>query len=375
MRRLAFASLLAVSIGPVFAQDAAPPSDTSWQVPACKAISGTSSLAITSDDGATLMTSGRPLRPTSYALGLAVLPDVPNTLFLAQGRSLLRSTNGGCRWSSVGTVQSTSDGFPISLVAARGDRAYSWSENRSDLARIDGTTITYLAAPVSSIVGVGTDSVDADRVRFGDGSGRLWESTNGGLTFASIGTQVPGGSFLYYRAAFDPSDLDHVVYGVVTQGVYVTFDGGATWTKATGLSSTGTGSVNAFSAVVSSADPNVVWVMALDLAELDAGAPSQGRHIYRSTDGGLTFHPVVDRSTDVILPNGVPMAAHPTNANVLYFSYGASFGGYGADLYRYDDATGQVTKTHNSYHGLRAIAFNPADAAYLYLALSLESVN
>lgn len=69
------------------------------------------------------------------------------------------------------------------------------------------------------------------------------------------------------------------------------------------------------------------------------------------------------------------MAAHPTNPNVLYFSYGTSFGGYGADLYRYDDATGRVTKTHNAYHGIPSIAFNPADPATMYLGLALESVN
>jgi hypothetical protein len=374
MRKLVLFSSLAMSVGSVFAQDAPRPGD-SWQVPSCKAIAGTNSIAITSDEGATLLTPGRPLRPTSYAYGLAVLPDAPNTMLLSYGRTLQRSTTAGCRWTTVGTVASTSDGFPISLVAARGDRAFAWSENRNDLARIDGTTITYLGSPVDSIVGVGTDPVDADRVRFGDGSGQLWESNDAGLRFSPLGTRIPGSSFLYYRAAFDPRNLDHVVVGAVTSGAFVTFDGGRSWTQATGLSSTGTGSVNVFSVVVSPADSMTVYAMGLDIAEMDAGAPSQGRHIYMSKDGGITFTPVVDRSSDVILPNGVPMAGHPTNANVVYFTYGSSFGGYGADLYRYDDATGQVTKTHNDYHGLPSIAFNPADASTMYLGLALESVN
>jgi len=372
MRKMVFVSLLALSAASAFAQDARP--GRTWQAPSCKSISGSSSVAITSNEGATLITSGKPLRPTTYAYGLAVLPDVPNTMYLAHDRVLLRSTNAGCRWTEVGTVPTTSDGFPISLVAARGDRAFSWSDNRNDLARIDGTTITTLGSPVDAINGLGTDPVDADRVRFGDGNGQLWESTNAGSRFGPIGVPVPGAGS-YYRTAFDPADLDHVVVGAVVNGAFVTFDGGATWTQSAGLSSIGTGPVNVFSVVVSPADSMTVFAMGLDIAESDAGAPSQGRHIYLSRDGGLTFHPVVDRSSDVILTNGVPMGAHPTNANVVYFSFGSSFQGYGADLYRYDDATGQVTKTHNNYHGLPSIEFNPADPSYIYLGLALEAIN
>ena len=374
MRHWVLVSFVALSAGSIPAQELAPPGGA-WHAPTCRSIAGTSSLAITPDEGATLITAGRPLRPISYAYGLAVLADVPNTMLLAHGRTLQRSTTAGCRWTTLGTVQSTSDGFPISLVAARGDRAFAWAENRNDLARIDGTTITYLGSPVDSIVGMGTDPFDSDRVRFGDGQGRIWESTDGGLRFGPIGVPVPGSAFLYYRAAFDPSNLDHVVVGAVSSGAFVTFDGGQTWTQATGLSSIGTGPVNVFSVVVSPADPMTVYAMGLDIAQSDAGHPSQGRHIYLSRDGGLTFQPVVDRSNDVILPNGVPMAGHPTDANVVYFSYGSSFGGYGADLYRYDDATGQVTKTHNSYHGLPSMAFNPADPTIMYLGLALEGAN
>jgi len=374
MRKLVLASFLALSTSSLFAQEIGRPGGP-WQAPTCKTIAGTNSLAFTSDEGATLVTAGRPLRPTSYAYGLAVLPDAPNTMLLAVGRSLLRSTSAGCRWTPVGTVQSTSDGFPISLVAARGDRAFSWSENRNDLARIDGTTITYLGSPVDSIVGVGTDPRDADRVRFGDGGGQLWESTDGGLRFSPIGARIPSSSFLYYRAAFDPNNIDHVVVGSVINGAFVTFDGGRTWNQASGLSSTGTGAVNVFSAVVSPADSRTVYAMGLDIAESDAGAASQGRHIYLSKDGGLTFRPVVDRSNDVILPNGVPMAGHPTKEGVLYFTYGTSFGGYGTDVYRYDDTTGGVTETHNTYHGGPSLAFNPADPNTMYLGLALEAVN
>jgi hypothetical protein len=345
-----------------------------WEVPTCRVLSGSSLVAITSDEGATLATSNKPVRGTDYAFGLAVLKDVPNTMYLAHNRTLQRSTSAGCRWTTVGEIPTTSDGFPASLAAARGDRAYAWADNRNDLVRIDGKSMTALRSPVDSIVGIAADPEDTNGVRIAGADGTLWISRDGGDRFSPQSGPIRG-PFLFYRAGFDPGNLDHVVFGVVVDGAYVTFDGGQNWTRSTGLSSTGTGPVNVFNVVVSPADPRMVFVMGLDIAEADSGAPSQGRHIYLSRDGGLTFHPVVDASADVTIPNQPPMAAHPTDPDVVYFTFGTSFQGFGADLYKYDDATGEVTKTHNDYHRIPVVDFNPADPSVMYLGLGLEQIN
>jgi len=373
MNRAAALMVIALSAVPAAAQISIRPV-AKWEVPDCRVLSGSSSVAITDDEGATLAVAGRPLSPTDYAYGMAVLPDAPNTILLAHNRTLQRSTSAGCRWTTIGEIASTSDGFPSSLVAARGDRAFAWADNRNDLARIDGKTITYLRSPVDAIVGIATDPRDTNGVRLAGGDGSLWVSDDGGERWSPIGSPIPG-PFLYYRAAFDPANLDHVVFGVVVDGAYVTFDGGRNWARSAGLSSTGDGPVNVFGVVVSPADPATVFAMGLDIDESDGGAPSQGRHIYLSRDGGLTFRPVVDGSADVILPNQPPMAAHPTKANVVYFTYGTSFGGYGADLYRYDDGTKSVTKTHSAYHGVPSMGFSPVDPDVMYLGLALEAVN
>src|SRR4029078_1846781 len=68
MRRLALASLLVLSTGSVLAAG-------EWHVPPCDVVTGTKSLAITSDDGATLVLPAHRLKPTSYAMGIAVLYD------------------------------------------------------------------------------------------------------------------------------------------------------------------------------------------------------------------------------------------------------------------------------------------------------------
>jgi hypothetical protein len=179
------------------------------------------------------------------------------------------------------------------------------------------------------------------------------------------------GSFsLVYFAAFDPADLDHVIVGMSTTGAWTTFDGGASWIQAAGLSKTG-GPRNTFNGVFSPADPAEVFVMGIDLDEADAGAPSEGRHIYRSQDGGLTFAPVVDRGGDIVLINGPLLVAHPSTPGVLYFTYGSRFlYPAGTYLYRYDHATGQTTWNFTTETlGIRAIDFNPADTGVMYLGL------
>ena len=60
--------------------------------------------------------------------------------------------------------------------------------------------------------------------------------------------------------------------------------------------------------------------MGIDIAQHDNGAPSEGRHIYRSIDGGFTFKAVVKQTASVTRRNGPVMVAHPTKNNVLFGS-------------------------------------------------------
>jgi hypothetical protein len=185
-------------------------------------------------------------------------------------------------------------------------------------------------------------------------------------------------SFFTYFAEVDRSNFDHVVVGTVTDGVWTTFNGGSTWQKAAGLSSCSepdcTPRTNSFNGVISPADGNVVYVMSLDVNESDAGVPSRGRHIYRSDDGGLNFRIVVDQGGEVVLINGPTMAAHPTDADLLYFTFGSKQQyPNGINLYTYDDITGQTTwNTSSDYFEIRALTFNPADPSVIYAGFEGE---
>lgn len=345
------------------------PTDT-WNAPACNRIVGTSAVTYTTDEGATLTPTTRPLTGLVYTTGLVAL-DTPNTLLAAVNSTIYRSKDAGCLWRQVADLGAQAGNELLTLTAATGDRAYIWSDNRPIFFRIDGTTVTPLRGPGTSIVGVAVDPRNGDHVRVGDDAGQIWESLDGGLRWGPVGSPAvrePG--YWAYRVAFDPNNLDHAVAGTVVTGGLVTFDGGITWTQSIGFSKT---SANVFNVVVSPADPNIVWAQGIDLSQTETD-PSRGRYVFQSVDGGLNFHTAVAEGAGVKLVNGPVMAAHPTDAGVLYFVFGSSFQGYGTDLFRFDAATGQLTLTHNAYHGVKSIEFSPASPSVMYLGLVSEQI-
>jgi hypothetical protein len=247
------------------------------------------------------------------------------------------------------------------LIAAKGGRAYAWSDNRRFLVRYDERGGVSLKQPVP-FVGFGVDPNDGNHVRAGGDDGSLWESRDGGETWTALGAVPMEGTVIFYRFAFDPADLDHIVAGMTTHGTFFTRDGGRHWEKGRGF---GSGFVNAFNAVISPVDGDSVWVMAL--------SESLGRQIFRSTDGGATFVPVVAEAPGVKLVNGPIMAADPVDAGVLYFVFGTAFQGYGSDLFRFDAASGSLTVTHSDLHDVNAITFSRSDPRVMYLGIEVES--
>lgn len=361
IRSILWCAAVAATAAPVLAGGA-------WSPPACDSVGGTPAVTFTRDEGRTLAPTEGELHGVAYTYGLAAL-DTPDTLVAEHGGAVLRSTDAGCTWSEIGRV----DDSPLVLTAAEGGRAYAWRDNGATLYRIDAGGVTRLTSPVDSILGLQADPADGAHVRLGDGMGGVWESNDAGDgRWETIGAPLTTES-LVYRVSFDPSNLDHVVAGMAVEGAFVSEDGGATWTASKGLSR-GDRGANVFNLVVSPADGRVVWAMGLDLGESLDGARSGGRHIYRSKDGGRTFKRVVNQSRRVTLVNGPVMAPHPTNPNVLYFVFGTYFQGYGTDLYRFDARKKKVTKTHNDYHDVSSIAFNPADPSVIYLGLTVEEI-
>lgn len=355
--------------------DTASDSDGStWPTPNC-IVAGAPALTFSSNEGATMAPTSESLSGVVYAHGV-VATDTPGVLWATVGTSVMRSEDYGCNWSEAGVLGWS----PMRLAQGPGERVWAWSDNATYVYRIDpGTPGSALIVDVSpdkavAVLGLAADRDDPDHVRLGTKSGQLLDSSDGGQTWQPVGNSPPEG-ILGYRVALDPSNLDHALFGRAVTGLYVTFDAGATWTQSTGLNAVGGGNVNAFNVVVSPADRNVVWAMALDIAQSDNDPNSNGKHLFRSTNGGESFLPVVAASDTVTLVNGPLMVPHPADENVLYFVFGTYFQGYGTDLFRFDAATSALTKTHSDYHGIGAIAFPPQPSSLMYIALEHEAFN
>jgi hypothetical protein len=332
------------------------PDPAVWAPPACTSVIGTGAVTFTHDEGATLAPRDQTLSGVRYTMGLVAL-STPNALLAVHNQRVLRSDDAGCHWHDIGAA-----GGNVVLVAA-GERAYGYVDNDVTLLRIDGETITPLRNHATGVVGMAADDRNADHLRLVDSDGQVWDSVDAGGTFTPIGRRAAVDAIIY-RGAFSPGDLDFVIAGASTVGAQVSHDGGATWTRSLGLS---TGNANAMNLAMSPVDPNVVWAQGVDLA-------TDVHTIWRSVDGGAHFAAVLTEA-EMSMTNGMPLFAHPTDANLLYATFGTYFQGYGTDIFRYDGSTDTLTLTHNAFHDVIAIAFLPGDPSWMYFGITSEQIS
>jgi hypothetical protein len=361
-RLRAGAALLAATLSASFALPANASSDPGWfwNPPHCDTVYGDGSVTITRSDGAELAPTKEKLQPVTYAKVAAL--EEPNTLIAIGRQSIQRSSDAGCSWQQLD--KSPDDLATYDVAPGPADTAYVYSVNDQPIHRVKGNRVSTAAGPVAWS-GLSALAALPGLLRVVAGDGQLYDSTDDGVSWRRIG--VPAARDLFvYNAVIDPRDPGHVVIGTMSEGVYVTFDGGRTWHHSDPVTR-----VNAFSLTISPADPMTVWMEGYDPAGRDDGVTDTTRQIWRSTDGGIKFEPVLDASR-AILYNGNQMWASPTDPDLLYFSYGTSFANYGSDLYRFRPSTNELTKQHNTHDGIPSLAFNPADPSVLYLGLAEE---
>ncbi|MFE9690360.1 WD40/YVTN/BNR-like repeat-containing protein [Micromonospora sp. NPDC005806] len=334
-----------------------------WHRPQCGVVQGDGSATFTRTDGAVLARTATALTPVAYTKIAAL--STPNTLVAISKRAIQRSTDAGCSWQQVGTTDRDLAAYDVAGGPA--NTAYVYGINDQPIYRVQGDRITTVDGPVpdDGVVALAVDPADPQVLRAVSKAGQVYDSGDGGATWAPVGLPVGPAVFLY-KAAVDPTDRDHVVAGTMGDVTFVTFDGGHSWVQSTG---TGPGRSNGFTVAISPADPQTVWVEGYDLSDTDND--NGVRHIWRSTDGGRSFASVLD-GLQATLYNGNPLWPSPVDPDVLYFEFGTWFSNYGTDLYRYDASTGRLTSQHNTYDSITSVAFNPVDPQVMYLGLTEE---
>lgn len=181
--------------------------------------------------------------------GLFITPFImdqnnPETLFTGGGRPW-RTTNGAASWQAVGpNFGETGRISAIGIAETNGDVVYLGYENgfvaTSTNARSASPTWTVRSAGLPANAGfiswIAVDPTDAQTAYATSttfGIDHIYRTTNGGATWASIDgigfTGVP--DIPVHSIVVRPTDTD-TLYAGTELGVFVTTDGGSTWTPA-----------------------------------------------------------------------------------------------------------------------------------------------
>jgi photosystem II stability/assembly factor-like uncharacterized protein len=234
--------------------------------------------------------------------------------FGAAGGGVWKTTDAGATWSAV---------FEKQKVSAIGALAIDQRNN--------------------DIVWIGTGEANPrNDVSYGDG---VYKTTNGGKDWTNVG--LPNSRHIS-RILIDPNNSNHVVVGVLgnvfgdseDRGVYVTDDGGKTWSKTLYLSPASGVSDLAMDV----RHPNVMfagmWHFRRQPWTFNSGGDDDG--LFKSVDGGRSWSKLTGHG----LPSGtmgrIGLAVAPSNGRVY-----ATIESAGGILWRSDDEGANWTMTSN----------------------------
>lgn len=148
--------------------------------------------------------------------------------------------------------------------------------------------------------------------------------------------------------AFDPVDVNTVYAGAPSGGLWVTHDGGSTWSILTDEMPT----LGVSAIAVDYLNPAVIYIGTGDRDHSDA----PGAGIWKSVDGGLTFQPSNSGMEQITISK---LIIHPTDPNILIAS---SNGG----IYR--STNGGTSWVNSISDNFKDVVFKPGNPNIVYAA-------
>jgi photosystem II stability/assembly factor-like uncharacterized protein len=242
------------------------------------------------------------------------------------------------------------------------------------------------------VVAVAGDPVNPQVFYFGSTGGGVWKTTDGGLYWenvsdgffkrASVGALAiaASDSNVIYAGMGETCIRGNVSHG---DGVYKSTDGGKTWMHL-GLADTR----HIAKIQIHPNNPDLVYVAALGHAH----GPNAERGVYRSQDGGKTWHHILFRSDKA---GAIDLAMDPNNPRILYAAFWEArrlphtliSGGEGSGLFKSTDGgdtwtdlrslqedaqAGQDTGLPKGMLGKIGIAVSPAKADRVWAIVEAE---
>jgi xyloglucan-specific exo-beta-1,4-glucanase len=244
---------------------------------------------------------------------------------------------------------------------------------------------------LTGIVSLATDAVDPNRLYLAAGTytnswdpknGAILRSTDKGNTFQvtplpfKLGGNMPGRG-MGERLEIDPNKNSILYLGAPSgNGLWRSIDYGATWSRVTSFPVTGTYAEDP-------SDPNgylndpqgIVWVTfdkrtgtpGNTTQTIYVGVADKGNSVYRSTDGGNTWHAVPGQPTGY-LPHKGKLDTVNGYLFVAYSDNGGPYGGEKGEVWRLNTATGAWTQ-------ISPIVASSGDNYFGYSGLAIDKQN
>ncbi|MBI5472565.1 MAG: T9SS type A sorting domain-containing protein [Ignavibacteriae bacterium] len=245
---------------------------------------GPDSTATQPTPGWTVQTSG-----TTQALRCVKALDRFNGWIGGAGGTVLRTTNGGTTWTSVGGgPMGTNTVYAIDALSATTAFTTTSPSGWSHIFRTTngGTSWDTVYSQANGFIDAIKMYDASNGIAVGDPVDTKWtivKTTNGGSTWARIATEpAQVGTEAGYNTSMSTVGTTHVWFGTDNSRVYYTTNGGTTWS---------------FTATAFSASVGVGF---LDANYGVAGGSSSNNAAARSTNGGTTWVPVTMPGTGSI---------------------------------------------------------------------------
>ncbi|HWM92016.1 MAG TPA: hypothetical protein VN493_14730 [Thermoanaerobaculia bacterium] len=302
-----------------------------------------------SDDGGGAWSIVGRAGESASAMRLLTDPANPGTLYLTVGTRLWRSTDSGEAWV---VLHESSEELELLAVGSEPSAVYVAAQATCSRLDEDGTaTDLLLSDPGESCVDLAVSPVDPRSLYLLSDRGRIYHSTDAGMTWAAIhgGAPKPGLGFRRpLRVDFETGAL----YLLGEQGVFKSADGGGTW------QSTNRGFTTATLSVLLSTGGKRGAIYA---------AP-RGEPLMRTRNGGLAW-------VDLGIGPVTALAADPSSPQHLFASPVPEWGRR-PRVYESHDQGGTWSPLGSLpfYETITRLAVNPANPKVVYAGTSFTGI-